>query len=236
MELGKNGYWTQEVSDLTRPTSRVEAGNSELSLISYIEALEAAYCHYLERVRPPLSFDEYFAANIYHAPFGGMTLRAHRTLLRHWKPLSKREAWLHFESRTLPSLTYLRRMGGTYAASTFIALLGLIDHATDLKPGDRVSLFSYGSGSCAEFYSGTVCPEARAAARQPRLGELLDARYSLTVEEYEAVEGERSGYIDLGDYEPQLGTLDGWYERHYRGRNLLVFRGMKDHYRLYGWS
>jgi 3-hydroxy-3-methylglutaryl CoA synthase len=239
IELGKSGYWTNEVSDLTRPTSRVETGNSETSLLSYIDALEGAYAHYLERVSalgPPLNFDEYFAKNIYHAPFGGMTFRAHRTLLRRFRPMSKSEVWAHFERKTLPSLNYLRRMGGTYAASAFIGLLGLVENAEGLEPGDRVSIFSYGSGSCAEFYSGVICPEAREAARGARLPELLDARYRLSVAEYEAVEQERTGYIDLGDYEPRLDGLNGWYDRHYRGRELLVFRGMKDHYRQYGWS
>jgi len=236
VELGKSGYWTNEVSDLTRPTSQVETGNSETSLLSYIDALEGAYAHYLERVRPPVNFDEYFAKNIYHAPFGGMTFRAHRTLLRHWKPMSKSEAWAHFERKTLPSLKCLRRMGGTYAASTFIGLLGLIDGAKEIESGGRISIFSYGSGSCAEFYSGIVCPEAREAVRAARLPELLDARYQLAVEEYEAVEQERTSYIDLGDYEPRLDGLAGWYDRHYRGKDLLVFRGMKDYYRQYGWS
>jgi 3-hydroxy-3-methylglutaryl CoA synthase len=236
VELGKSGYWTNEVSDLTRPTSRVETGNSETSLLSYIDALEGAYAHYLERVKPPVDFDEYFAKNIYHAPFGGMTFRAHRTLLRQWLPMSKSEAWAHFERKTLPSLQYLRRMGGAYSASTFIGLLGLIEGAQDLEPGDRISIFSYGSGSCAEFYSGIVCPEAREIVRAARLPELLDARYQLTVAEYEAVEQERTRLIDLGDYEPQLNHPATWYDWHYRGRELLVFRGMKDYYRQYGWS
>lgn len=236
VELGKSGYWTNEVSDLTRPTSRVETGNSETSLLSYLEALEGAYAHYLERVKPPADFDEYFAKNLYHAPFGGMTFRAHRTLLRRWLPMSKSEAWAHFERKTLPSLQYLRRMGGTYAASTFIGLLGLIEGAEDLEPGDRISIFSYGSGSCAEFYSGIVGPEAREAVRAARLPELLEARYQLTVAEYEAVEEGRTRLIDLGDYEPELHLPATWYDRHYRGRGLLVFRGMKDYYRQYGWS
>jgi hydroxymethylglutaryl-CoA synthase len=236
VELGKSGYWTQEISDLTRPTSRVETGNSETSLLSYVDALEGAYAHYLERVDPLLDFDTFFSKNIYHAPFGGMTFRAHRTLLRHWKSITKREAWEHFERKTLPSLKYLRRMGGTYAASTFIGLLGLLEDATDLVAGDRVSIFSYGSGSCAEFYSALVCPEARQRAKEARLTELLDVRRRLSVEEYEAVERERSSYIDVGCYAPELDVLGGWYERHYRGKGLLEFRGMRDYYRQYGWS
>src|SRR5262249_50391228 len=63
-ELGKNGYWTYEVSDLTRPTLTVETGNSETSLISYIEALEGAYAHYRERAGMDQDFDCYFRKNI----------------------------------------------------------------------------------------------------------------------------------------------------------------------------
>jgi 3-hydroxy-3-methylglutaryl CoA synthase len=39
VELDKSGVHTEEVSDLTRPTSRVETGNSETSLLSYLDAL-----------------------------------------------------------------------------------------------------------------------------------------------------------------------------------------------------
>ena len=49
LEPGKNGVFTHEVSDLTRPTSRVETGNSETSLLSYLEALDQAFGSYIER-------------------------------------------------------------------------------------------------------------------------------------------------------------------------------------------
>ncbi len=236
VEVGKSGYWTEEVSDLTRPTSRVEQGDAETSLLAYLDALEGAYAHYVERAGGTIDFDAYFRKNVYHAPFGGMTLRAHKALLRRWKPLSKREVWAHFERKTLASLRYIRRMGGTYASSPLIGLMGLIDGSKDLHAGDRVSLYSYGSGCCAEFYSGIVGPAARDAVREALLPDLLDARHPVSVEAYEQVERERAGYIDCGDYEPPLHGLEGWYERHYRGKGYLVLQGMRDHYRRYAWS
>ena len=88
-ELGNNGYWTERDLRSHAAHAKVETGNSETSLISYMDALEGAYAHFMERVQPAQDFDQYFKKNIYHTPFGGMTWRAHRALQRHWKPLSR---------------------------------------------------------------------------------------------------------------------------------------------------
>jgi hydroxymethylglutaryl-CoA synthase len=234
-ELGKNGYWTYEVSDLTRPTLTVETGNSETSLISYIEALEGAYAHYGDRVSMEGDFDTYFKKNIYHAPFGGMTWRAHRTLLRQGGPMSKADAWNHFQARSGAALRYIRRMGGTYSSSTFIGLMGLLAGSDDIARGDRISMFSYGSGSCAEFYSVTACANARAAAAGD-IDHRLDARRRVTVKEYERLEQRRTSLVEEGNYDTVDASLDNWYGRRYEGSGLLIFRGMKDYYRQYAWS
>jgi 3-hydroxy-3-methylglutaryl CoA synthase len=236
LELGKSGYYSAEVSDLMRPTPALEIGNTELSLLAYLEALDGAYSHYLERVGEAVDVDAYFAANVYHVPFGGMTFLAHRELLGRDRDLPKQEARAHFERRCLPSLRYTRRMGGTYSSSTFVALLGLIDASDDLTAGERIGIFSFGSGSCAEFYSGLVSPDARQVARTADLPRLLDERYALTVEEYEAVERERTSQVGDPDFAPRLAGLDDWYERSYRGRGYLVYRGNRGYYRQYEWS
>lgn len=236
VELHKSGYHTEEVSDLTRPTSRVETGNSETSLLSYMDALEGAYAHYLDRLGETIDFDAYFKKNVYHAPFGGMTWRAHRALLRRWRKLEKAAAWAHFQQKSGAALRHLRRMGGTYGSSTFIGLLGLIEGSPDLQPGDRVGMFSYGSGSCSEFYSGLVGSEAKTIAAALDLGRALDQRYALTVREYEDAERERTCWLDQGDFEPCTDGFDSWYDKHYRGKGLLVFQGVGEHYRRYGWS
>ena len=235
-ELGKNGYWTQEVSDLTRPTLTVETGNSETSLVSYLDALEGAYAHYRERAGMTGDFDTYFKRHVYHAPFGGMTWRAHRALLRDWKSLSKAEAWSHFERKSSASLRYGRRMGGTYSSSTFIGLTAMLAQCDDIESGDRISMFSYGSGSCAEFYSVKACSDSRSVAASGNVDRVLNERRSVTVEEYEALERRRTSLIEEGNYETIDAAHHNWYDRHYRGRGLLVFQGMKDYYRQYAWS
>ena len=235
LEPGASGVFTHEVSDLTRPTSRVETGNSETSLLSYLDALDNAFRAYLENAGGRIGYD-HFHKNIYHAPFGGMTLRATRTALRVLGECTKERARATWEKKTLASLAHVRRMGGTYAGSTFIGLLGLVEGSPDLSPGDRIGIFSYGSGCCSEFYSGLLGPEAKRVAEEARLKFLLDQRYRLSVDEYEAIERERTDCIDSGDFVTTKDLCDGLYERRYQGRGLLVFQGIHDHYRQYAWS
>jgi 3-hydroxy-3-methylglutaryl CoA synthase len=237
IDLGKCGIHTHEVSDLTRPTPHVETGNSETSLLSYLDALEGAVDDYIRRCPEAADLDRWFQRNLYHVPFGGMGFRAHKAVLRRSGVTDKRRAWEHFSRKTLPSLGHVRRMGATYGGSTFLALMSLVERDPELAAGDRIGVFSYGSGSCGELWSGTVCPEARAVVDAARMTELLDARRQLTVAEYEAIESARAAVIDSGDYVTNRRALgDDFYERQYAGRGLLVFDGMQEYYRRYEWS
>ena len=165
-----------------------------------------------------------------------MTPQATRTALRKFGPCTKAAARAIWQEKTLASLEYVRRMGGTYASSTFIALLALVEGSPDLRTGDRIGMFSYGSGSCAEYYSGLLGPDARRIAAEAGVRGLLDERYRLHVGEYEAIERERTDCVDSGDFVPTTDLCDGLYDRVYRGRGKLVFRGVHEHYRQYAWS
>lgn len=235
-ETGRAGVYAHEVSDVIRPNMRHETGNSETSLFAYLQAVEGAYENYLSVVGEPIDFDKHFVRMLYHTPFAGMTYRAHRALLNAYTSLSNKETKAHYQKKTLPAVRHNRRMGATYGASTFIGLLGLLDSDPEVKPGDRLGIFAYGSGSCAQFYSGKLLPKAREAAQKANLGALLDARRSLTVEEYEMVERIRDVHVGVERFVPDFGILDNWYNQYYRDRHLLVLRGIEDYYRDYGWS
>jgi hydroxymethylglutaryl-CoA synthase len=59
--------------------------------------------------------------------------------------------------------------------------------------GEALGLFSYGSGSCAEFWSGTVTPGAQAKIKALGLESLLSARRQVSVAEYEQIMTAREG-------------------------------------------
>ncbi len=234
-ELTTNGYFTDEVGDTFRPTSRHEAGNTESSIYCYLDALEGAYADF-ERKMGKVNFDEDFTKHLYHTPFGGMVKRAHRTMLRKGRRVGRREADENFSRKVLPGLHYNAQVGGTYGASTFFSLMGTVDTAGDVKAGDQISIFAYGSGSCAEFYRATIGPEAHDRITAVQLQKALDARYGLTIEQYEAVEKQRTSYIDEPTYEVGVDGLDDWYRRAYAGQGRLVLRGLEGFFRNYDWS
>ncbi len=235
-ELESNGYWTSEVADTFRPTSKEEAGNTENSVYCYLDALEGAYSHFVKKAGGHVDFRSEFKQHLYHVPFGGMVFRAHRTLLRFGERLSKKEAQADFDAKVRPGLHYNSQLGGTYTASTFFALMGMLDTVEDIHPGDRISIFSYGSGSCAEFYSARIGEKAKERVAEVNFQALLDARRRLTVEEYEEIERERTSYIDVATYQPRFDILDGHYEKFYKDKGYLVLRGLNGHFRNYDWS
>jgi hydroxymethylglutaryl-CoA synthase len=244
LELDLGGVYAHEVSDLTRPTSRVEAGHSETSLLSYLDAVDLTFERYRAqararrgvelRTRPELR--AWMPYQIYHAPFGGITRRAHRALLRSLDAYDAGAGAAEYEGLIAPTLRHNRRMGGTYAASVFISLLGAVDAFGADVLGRRTGIYSYGSGSCAEFYGGVFGPDAVEVARAADVARLLEARRALDVSGYECAERARTNAIDEGDFEVELDGFGGWYERRYAGRGLLTFRGASDYERQYAWS
>lgn len=236
LELGASGVYTHEVSDLTRPTAHVETGNSETSLLAYLDALDGAFDDYVRRRPAAADLDGYFQRLVYHLPFPGMGLVAHRAVLRRLGRTGRAAAAEDFARRCGAGLAHARRMGGTYGASTFLGLMAMLDTDPTIAAGDRIGVYAYGSGSCAELWSGRVGPEARAVVRAAGLPALLDARRQVTVAEYEAVERARGAAIDLGDHTTDRALLGDWYQRYYTAAPHLIFDGTAEHYRRYSWS
>ena len=243
IDRGLSGLYTHEVSDLIRPTSRVEAGHSETSLLSYMDAVDIAFHRYnaslARQGRAPIETVEALQAwlpfQIYHAPFGGITRRAHRAVMRTLTGWDASAQAVDFARRVEPSLAFNRRMGGTYAASTFISLLGLAASSAAVN-GKRVGIYSYGSGSTGEFYSGVFGAGAHEIAQSADLHGRLRARQPATVHDYEEAEMARACFIDAGDFRISTTGLRDLYARHYAGKKYLTFTGARDHVRDYSWS
>jgi len=235
-ELDRCGYYSADVSDVFRPTPRVETGNSESSLFSYLEALEEAFDHYAEQAPDVLAEAGYFDWCVYHMPFAGMARRAHRTVLRRVRKYSSAEIAEDYDRRVHPSTRFAVQMGGVYGASTFVGLLGLIDGAPAVQANQRIGIFAYGSGLCGEFQSAMILPAARAVAAETDLQAQLDARRSLTLDEYEAAERERDANIMARDFAPDRLAADAWYIGQYEGRKRLILEEVQDYYRHYAWS
>jgi 3-hydroxy-3-methylglutaryl CoA synthase len=235
-ELEKKGTWSMDVYDTFRPSALKEVGNNELSLYTYLDGLEGSYTNYLEQVGEQLDFDTYFAHNIYHTPFAGMAFQAHRTLCNLTKPCNKAFVKESFQKKVFPGLRYARRVGSTYSASNFVGICSLLAGADNLKAGDRISFFAYGSGAIGEFYSALICPEAKEVVAAMQIDKKLDLRKEVTVKEYEYIEKLRNTYIEQANITPDFSILNNWYDKYYKGKGYLVLKQVKDYYRTYEWS
>ncbi len=236
LEPHRRGTWTTNAYDTFRPTARHEIGNNEESLYTYLDAIQGAYQHYCANAGEEIDFQSFFSHLVYHMPFPGMAFQAHRTLTNLTGKLPKKDLQADFSRRVEPSLYFGRKLGSMYGASNFVGLCGHLVAAPDIKAGDRVGFFSYGSGAIGDFYSGVVGTDAVEAVRRSGFMESLERRRHVTTEEYEALERTRTGLIEAPDYEPDFTVPDGLFVEHYRGSRRLVLESVATFRRRYAWS
>lgn len=235
LDRGASGYYTYEVMDTLRPRPDLEAGDTDLSLLSYLECLQKSYELYRERVAGA-DILATFDFLVFHAPFAGMVKGAHRTLLRRHDGLRPDVIERDFETRMAPSLAYCKRVGNMYSASLYVALCSLIDHV-ELDAPRRVGMFSYGSGCASEFYSGVVPPRAKESLRRQRIGGAIDRRRPLQMAEYELMSDlsvERMGGTKDQVFDPT--PYRAVYDDCLAGQGLLVLDRITNFHRKYRWS
>jgi polyketide biosynthesis 3-hydroxy-3-methylglutaryl-CoA synthase-like enzyme PksG len=214
IDVGANGYYGYEVMDTCRPIPETEAGDADLSLLSFLDCCEKSFLEYKKRV-PGVDFAKTFDYLAMHTPFGGMVKGAHRDMMRKTIKANPKDIEADFERRLVPGITYCQRVGNIMGATMLLALLSTIDHG-DFQTARRIGCFSYGSGCCSEFFSGVVGQNSQDRVRGLRVKDQLDKRYELSMEEYDnllvsnnAVKfGTRNVVLDT-DFIPQARSAQG---------------------------
>lgn len=233
IDKGAYGAYGYEVFDTCRPVPDAEAGDADLSLLSYLDCCEHSFKEYQKRVEG-VDYQATFDYLAFHTPFGGMVKGAHRTNMRKFKKMKPDEIEVDFQRRVIPSLTHCQRVGNIMGATTHLALAGTIDKGTYDRP-KRIGVFSYGSGCCSEFFSGVVTARSQEKVRQFDLSGHLSDRYMLSIEEYESTFktnselkfGTRNYKVDTSLYPEPFS--------HVQGKNRLVLSEIKDYHRKYEW-
>lgn len=229
------GVAAREVYDVMRPDPVRETIHSALSLAAYLDLFELAWAGYREAAGEKV-FEE-FAHTIYHTPIVPLVRQAHALLVEANRPdAGADEIDESFERLVAPSLGYTRELGNTYSGSLWANLAALVDHAPSVDPGTRIGLYSYGSGACAEYFSGRFGGAARETVGRHRIAEHLAQRRTVGVEAYErtVLEAERS--LSRAEFDPDHSIVPGLYEDAYAGRGRLVLENVRDFYRTYRWS
>jgi hydroxymethylglutaryl-CoA synthase len=180
-----SGVFTADVMDFWRPNYRDEAlVDGQESVNAYLQAVEGTWKDYSEQ--GGRSLDE-FAAFCYHQPFTKMAYKAHRHLLNTCGHDTDQDR----VARDLGLTTaYNRVIGNSYTASVYLGLAALLDQADDLG-GRPVAFLSYGSGSVAEFFAGTVAAGYRDHLRTKEHRAAIERRTPVDYAGYRALHEQR---------------------------------------------
>ena len=145
---------------------------------------------------------EQLARVVYHVPFCKMAKKAHAHVrraeleARAGAPLAaealaveERACAKSFDEQVAPSLLLASQIGNTYTGSLYLGLTSLLHGEGARLAGERIGMFSYGSGCSSEFFSGVVGPEAANVVARAKLDDLLRSRRRIDVAEYERIMG-----------------------------------------------
>lgn len=176
-----NTFLSDDIMDFWRPAySDTAMVDGKFSNEQYLRFFTEIWKKHKEASN--LSLDD-FTALCFHLPYTKMGLKALRTVLDEVDASVQERLKEHYQTSTV----YNRNVGNIYTGSLYLSLLSLIEQSEKLKEGDRIGLFSYGSGAVGEFFSGILQEEYRQHLHTAQHKELLDSRQALSVEEYEDV-------------------------------------------------
>lgn len=188
-----SGLFTADVMDFWRPNYRESAlVDGAESVNAYLQAVEGTWKDYTEQGGRAL---DQFSAFCYHQPFTKMAYKAHRHLLNTCGYDTDKDEIARVLGQTT---AYNNVIGNSYTASMYLGLAALLDQADDLTD-QAIGFLSYGSGSVAEFFSGTVVPGYREHLRTAEHREAISRRQEVDYDRYRELH-ERSFPTDGGDY------------------------------------
>lgn len=232
VDVGASGYYGYEVMDTCRPSADSEAGDSDLSLLSYLDCCENAYLEYARRVEGAnyLTTFDYLA---FHTPFGGMVKGAHRNIMRKIVKASPQVIEEDFKKRVIPGMIHCQRVGNIMGATAMLSLFSAIDNGNFDTP-KRIGCFSYGSGCCSEFFSGVVTREGQERVQARRFKQQLDNRYEVPMAEYDdLLKG--SNAVRFGTRNVVLDSEFMPKARVSQKRETLFLSEIKEFHREYEW-
>lgn len=189
---------TQDIYDFWRPVGHdYPMVDGPLSTETYIQSFQTVWQEYTKRNQYALAD---FAALSFHIPYTKMGKKALLAILEGENEENQNRILAKYEK----SITYSRKIGNLYTGSLYLGLISLLENAEDLKAGDLIGLFSYGSGAVAEFFSGRLVEDYQDQLLKAKHAEQLEQRTQLTIEEYERMFSDRLDVDKDAEYEDTL--------------------------------
>ena len=172
---------TRDIMDFWRPNySTTPFVNGMYSTQQYLDSLKTTWAEYQKRNQVSLKD---FAAVCFHLPYPKLALKGMKKIMDKSLPIEQQE---QLQANFEQSILYSQKVGNIYTGSLFLGLLSLLENSTTLKAGDRIALFSYGSGAVSEIFSGQLIAGFEQQLETNRM-EKLDSRAPLSIPDYEKV-------------------------------------------------
>lgn len=209
-------YYTNDIMDFWRPLySDTAMVDGKFSNEQYIHFFNTVWDKYKEESGRTLAD---FAAMTFHVPYTKMGIKALRTIMDEASP----EVQDRIKENYQTSIIYNRKVGNIYTGSLYLSLLSLLEQTENLKAGDRIGLYSYGSGAVGEFFSGILQPDYKEHLNVGGHKQVFENREEVTVEEYEEI---------FEDVLPTDGTSIKLHAE--KDNGIAYLAGVKDHQRIY---
>ena len=185
---GPSVPYSEDVMDFWRPLYASEAlVDGKYSTSVYIDFFQKTLERYQTLTDQTLSD---MAAMIFHLPFTKMGKKALDAILGDQNDPHS----VLMRTQLAASQALSRQVGNLYTGSLYLALLSLLTRSHNLQSGDRIGLFSYGSGAQGEFFTGILQADFKEMVRQADVEKLIMARKQVSVPEYERLFRAQIGY------------------------------------------
>lgn len=214
---GPSTFYSDDVMDFWRPLYRTEAVvDGHYSNDVYVDFFKKTWNEYKEITGQTIAD---FKAMTFHLPYPKMGIKALRSIIDEADEEQQANLKKEFEQGRI----YNENVGNLYTGSLYLNFLSLINNSDDLQSGDRIALFSYGSGAQGEFFPMKLKDNFRNDELAKSLDEALKSRKQVSVEEYEEI---FTNWIPIADGDIKLDTSNDKAE--------FFLEGVKDHQRIYG--
>ncbi len=209
---------TESIFDFWRPNYRDTAiVDGKYSNEAYVNFFTTIWEEYKNRTNHSLSD---FSAFCFHLPYSKMGRKALLPVLENESEELATKLLKNYDLST----DYTKNIGNIYTGSLYLSLMSLLDHSDNtLKENDLIGFFSYGSGAVGEIFSGRLVPGYENFLMKEEHIAMLDERYDLSIEEYEAI------------FNKELPKTDGTHplsEAKY-DKSLFYLSSITDHQRHY---
>lgn len=211
-------YMSSDVMDFWRPLYRSEAlVDGHYSANIYQDYFKELWNRYKQQTNLTITDFKAFA---FHLPFTKMGLKGLREILPEATPEQQDALLVEFEA----SRVFNKQVGNLYTGSLYLSLISLLANGS-AQPGDRLGLFSYGSGAEGEFYSVTLEDDFQAGLKTD-FATLFANRVQVSVDEYEVIFKDKAPVdgvdvmFDLSDDHSQFVLAGVMGEKHIYQANI----------------